>query len=170
MQRGRPRNGDPTGRWFDGTGAEARRGVVLLDMVLTLAVLLLTFRIVWPLLAFETTPARQTAYAHEIAAVLETDRVVAARRAAVVATRIDVRRRTIVGGATGRTVSLPRDLVLEVITTTDCTVEADRFAIGFSPDGRSCGVTMALVRAGRVMRVSVNWLTGLVEVTGGRRG
>lgn len=147
------------------------RGVVLLDIVLTLAVLLLSVRIVWPLLPSRTSPARLIAWATEIAALIETDRISAARLGRSVATRIDVPRRVFVGGARGRVVKLPADVGLEVVTTEECTVEGDRFALGFAPDGRSCGLTMTLkAPAGPTALVTVNWLTGLVEVTGGARG
>lgn len=152
-------------------GGEGERGVVLLDIVLTLAVLLLSVRIVWPILPMNTSPARLGAWAQEIAALIETDRVSAARLGQVVTTRIDVRARSFVGGARGRLLKLPRDVRLDVATTDDCTVDGDRFALGFAPDGRSCGLTATITApAGVSMRVSVNWLTGLVEVSGGRRG
>ncbi len=147
-----------------------QRGVILLDVVLTLAVLLLAFRVVWPLMPFTTSPARQVAYAHEIAALIDADRIAAARRGQVVTTRIDVRGKRFVGGAGGWSVALPSDVALEVLTTTECTVDPDHFALGFGPDGRSCGLSLGLARDGRTIRVSVNWLTGLVEVTGGARG
>ena len=144
---------------------------MLLDIVLTLAILLLSVRIVWPLLPFDTSPARLVAWTHEIAGLIEADRIAAARAGQVVATRIDVRGRAFVGGARGRQVKLPRDVRLDVITTSDCTVETDRFSLGFGPDGRSCGLSMNLsVPSGAATRLTVNWLTGLVEVTGGRRG
>ena len=150
---------------------ERRRGIVLLDIVLTLAVLLLSVRVVWPLLQVSTSPARLTAWSHEIAALIEADRVAAARRGRLVETRIDVRDRLFLGGARGQAVKLPRDVVLDVVTTADCSLAADRFAIGFAPDGRSCGLTLSLrIASGYSTRVSVNWLTGLVDVTGGGRG
>lgn len=147
-----------------------RRGIILLDVVLTLALLLLAFRVVWPLMPFTTSPARQVAYAHEIAALIDADRIAAARRGEAVATRIDLRAKQIVGGAGGWSVTLPNDVTLEVLTTTECTVDPDHFVIGFGPDGRSCGLSLGLARDGRAVRVSVNWLTGLVEVSGGARG
>lgn len=143
---------------------------MLLDIVLTLAVLLLSVRVVWPLLPFNTSPARQTAYAHEIAALIDTDRITAARNGAVVTTRIDLTRKLLVGGARGRNLTLPRDIEMEVVTTSDCTVDSSRFALGFAPDGRSCGLALTLTRGARPVRVDVNWLTGLVEVSGGRGG
>jgi hypothetical protein len=154
-----------------GDDRAGERGVVLLDIVLTVAVLLLTVRIVWPILPFNTSPARLMAWSHEIAALIEADRVQAGRVGHAVATRIDVRRKLFVGGTAGRTLQLPRDVGLDVLTTTECTVEPDRFALGFAPDGRSCGLSLTLTApAGGATRVSVNWLTGLVEVTGGVRG
>ena len=147
------------------------RGIVLLDVVLALAMLLMPARIVWPILPMNTSPARLVAWAEEIAALIETDRVSAARLGRTVTTRIDVRQKRFVGGAQGRTVKLPRDVGLDVVTNADCTVDPERFALGFAADGRSCGLSAVLVSpAGTKVKVSVNWLTGLVEGVGGRRG
>ena len=147
------------------------RGIILLDVVAALAILLLLARIAWPVLPSTSSPARLAAWSHEIAALIEADRVSAARIGRTVATRIDVRDRLFVGGARGRMVKLPADVTLDVVTTADCTVDGARFALGFAPDGRSCGLALALRGpSGATMRVTVNWLTGLVEVTGGARG
>ncbi len=166
--------GNPDGADRRGDRTRARtgkRGVILLDMVLAVAVLLLMVRIVWPILPTSTSPARLAAWTHEIAALIEEDRVSAARVGRVVATRIDVRDKRFVGGTRGGVVKLPRDVTLDVATTADCTVDGDRFAVGFAPDGRSCGLVVTLrAPAGVANRISVNWLTGLVEVTGGVRG
>ena len=175
VARARFRNADPDRRANDRAtrrrGRHGEAGVVLLDIVLTLAVLLMTVRIVWPLIPTNTSPARLNAWANQIAALIEADRVSAARVGRAVATRIDVRRKTFVGGARGWTLNLPRDVGLEVTTTADCTVDGDRFVLDFAPDGRSCGLTLTLTAPAGVARgVSVNWLTGLVEVTGGVRG
>jgi general secretion pathway protein H len=147
------------------------RGIVLLDVVLALAILLLSARIVWPVLPVNTSPARLVAWAEQIAALIETDRVTAARLGRTITTRIDVRQKRFVGGARGRAVKLPRDVGLDVVTNADCTVDHGSFALGFAADGRSCGLSAVLVApAGTTVTVSVNWLTGLVEVVGGRRG
>jgi hypothetical protein len=164
------RRGVPRRRWRR-DARPGERGIILLDVVLTLAVLLLSVRIVWPLVQVTTTPARLAAWAEEIATLIETDRLAAARAGRVVTTRIDVRDKIFVGGARGRVVRLPRDVTLDVVTTADCAVGGDRFALGFGPDGRSCGLSVTLLTtSGAARLVSVNWLTGLVEVVGGRRG
>lgn len=169
----RPGAGGPatarSGAWRGGDAA--RRGVVLLDMVLTLALLILAFRVAWPMMSLATSPARLSAWTQEIAGLIEADRVSAARLGRPVATRIDVPAKLFVGGARGQVVKLPRDVALDVLSTADCTVDGDRFAVAFAPDGRSCGLSITLwVPAGVATRISVNWLTGLVEVTGGTRG
>ena len=178
MARARVSNAEAPGR--DARGARSRRigpdrsgerGVVLLDVVLGLAVVLLAARIVWPILPTTTSPARLSAWSHEIAALIEADRVVAARGGRPIATRIDVADRRFVGGARGQVIQLPRDVTLDVTTTAECTVDSGRFVLGFAPDGRSCGLMLVLRGpSGVATRVTVNWLTGLVDVTGGVRG
>jgi Tfp pilus assembly protein FimT len=177
VARARVNSAETSGRDSDGDDRRARvtpisePGVVLLDVVLALAIVLMAARIAWPLLPTTTSPARLTAWSHEVAALIEFDRVTAARRGRPVVTRIDVRDRRFVGGANGQVVKLPRDVTLDIVTTADCTLDGDRFALGFAPDGRSCGMAAALRGpAGVAVQVTVNWLTGLVEVTGGVRG
>lgn len=171
MERRGPNSAEASAPGIDSASSRpGERGVILLDVVLTLTIFLLAVRVIWPLLPVATSPARLGAYAQQIASLLEADRIVAARTGRVVTTRIDVRARTFLGGASGWVVTLPSDVVLDVTTTEDCTLDPGRFAIGFRPDGRSCGLLVGLAGPGRTAGVLVNWLTGLVEVTGGARG
>jgi len=148
----------------DDQGRSAQAGVIMLDMVLALAVLAMVVLLVLPSLPRGTTPARQAAYAQEIAAMLKSDRSSAARSGRDVATVVDVGERRIASGASGRSISLPRDLNLDVLASEICTLTPTMFAIGFAADGRSCGAVISLSRANRDWRVRVNWLTGLVDV------
>lgn len=142
----------------------AQAGVILLDMVLALAVFALVALLVLPALPRGTTPARQAAYAQEIAAMLKSDRSAAARTGREVATVVDVNERRIASGSSGRSISLPRDLNLDVLASEICTLTPSMFAIAFSAEGRSCGAVINLSLANRNWRVRVNWLTGLVDV------
>jgi Tfp pilus assembly protein FimT len=149
---------------------DPRRGVVLLDVVLAMTVLGMIVAVAWSFAKPATSPARQRAYAEEIAALVTTDRVTAVRTGAAVATRIDVAGRRIVGGARGRLLRLPRDLDLEVSTTATCSRDDGGVVLVFAADGRSCGLRLTLARNGFVTVVDVAWLTGAVLVTGGRGG
>jgi general secretion pathway protein H len=127
-------------------------------------VLGLILLLVLPSLPRGTTPARHGAYAVEIAALLKLDRSAAARSGREVATQVDVEKRRIASGATGRAVTLPRDMTLDVIASDLCVAGSGRFAIAFSADGRSCGAVIVLVKDERDWRIRVNWLTGFVDV------
>jgi general secretion pathway protein H len=164
ISRARPVNGDAQHR-------SAEAGVILLDIVLTLAVFALLVLLALPHLPYNsTTPSRQGAYAAEIAAVLKTDRTAAARQGREVATRVDVATRRVSSGATGTSVTLPQDITLDVIASDICTVEPGRFAIAFSPDGRSCGAVIRIAKGDRDWRIRVNWLTGFIDVVAPNRG
>lgn len=148
----------------------SRRGIVLLDAVLTLAVAALILLVVLPAIPRGTTTARQAGYAFEIAAMLKTDRSAAARTGGAVATRIEVANRRITSGFNGRQIVLPRDLMLDVLASDLCTINPATFAIVFAPDGRSCGAVIRVGKVDRNWRISINWLTGYVDVESPNRG
>ncbi len=144
--------------------------MILLDVVLAMAVLALLVLLALPTLPRGTTAARHGAYAMEIAALLKADRTAAARGGREVSTRVDVAARRIVSGASARSVALPGDLTLDVIASDLCTVQPGVFAIVFTPDGRSCGAVIRIVKDERDWRIRVNWLTGFVDVVAPDRG
>jgi general secretion pathway protein H len=137
---------------------------MLLDMVLAMAVLALIAFIAWPMIPRGTSAARHAGYALEVAAVLKNDRTAAARNAREVATRLDIAQRLITSGSGGRTIKLPRDLVLDVLTSDICASGQGRFAIAFAPDGRACGSVLRIAKGDRDWKVRVNWLTGQIDV------
>lgn len=144
--------------------APSKRGFVLLDVVLALAVLGLVMLIAWPHQARGTGAARHAAYALEIAALLKNDRTAAAQLGHNVATGIDVSARRIVSGSTGRAIVLPADLQLDVLASGICISAPGKFAITFSEDGRSCGAVVRIAKGDRDWRVRINWLSGQIDV------
>jgi general secretion pathway protein H len=147
-----------------------RRGAILLDAILALAVAGLLLLVVLPFLPTGTSAARQGAYALEIAALLKTDRTAAARLGAPVATQVDVEARRITSGSTSRVITLPRDLILDVLASDACVLRPGVFAIAFASDGRSCGAVIRITKNDRDWRVRINWLTGFVDVLAPERG
>jgi len=145
-------------------------GVILLDLVLAVAVLAFLILVALPALPQGTTPARQAAYALEVAAVLKSDRTEAARTGREVATRIDVAARTVTGSAGRQIVVLPEDLTLDVIASDLCVAAPGRFAIAFAADGRSCGAVIRIAKGTRDWRIRINWLTGYVDVVAPQAG
>lgn len=162
-------NADGGGRTRRTGTSDPRRGIVLLDVVLAMAVLAMVAALVWPMMRPSTSPSRQRAYAEEIATLMRADRLAARRIGSPVATRIDLARRVVVSGARGRTLRLPRDVDLEAVSTAACGRDGDVVEVRFAADGRSCGLRLALSTGSRRQSIEVDWLTGAVDVTGGRR-
>jgi general secretion pathway protein H len=164
----------PTSR-FPAASAKRKRstsqtGIILLDVVLTLAIFALMALLILPTLPRGTTPSRQGAYAAQIAALMKNDRTAAAREGREVATRVDVVNRLISSGSAGTTVTLPSDLKLDVIASNLCADQPGRFAIRFSPDGRSCGAIVHVAKGELDWRIRVNWLTGQIDIVAPGRG
>jgi general secretion pathway protein H len=149
---------------------DPRRGIVLLDLVLAMAIMGFLMLMIMPYLPSGTTTARHGAYALEIAAVLKTDRTAAARTGTEVATQVDVPSRTIISGANRTMVELPSDLTLDVIASDICTAGNGRFNIIFAADGRSCGAVIRVGKGSRDWRIRVNWLTGFIDVVAPQAG
>ena len=164
----------PTSRFPAARAARKRRssqaGVILLDVVLTLAIFALIALLVLPTLPRGTTPSRQGAYAAQIAALMKNDRSAAARQGREIATRVDVANRRVSSGFGDTMVTLPSDVALDVIASELCADQAGRFAIRFAPDGRSCGAIVHVRKGELDWRIRVNWLTGLIDIVAPGRG
>lgn len=136
---------------------------MLLELALALTILLLMGAILWPIVGRGTSRAQQTATALDIATLLRLDRSTATLNGVATGTRIDLARR-VVTGASGRQVSVPTDVAIEVVTAAGCVEGSQRFVIVFAPDGRSCGGVVALKKEGQVLVVRINWLSGMIDV------
>jgi general secretion pathway protein H len=147
-----------------------RAGIILLDVVLTLAIFGLIALLILPSLPRGTTPSRQGAYAAQIAALMKNDRTAAARQGREIATRVDVANRRVSSGSADTTVTLPSDVTLDVFASELCADQPNRFAIRFAPDGRSCGAIVHITKGELDWRVRVNWLTGLIDIVAPGRG
>jgi general secretion pathway protein H len=152
------------------SGAPSRRGVVLLDLVLAIAIAALLLLVILPVLPIGTSPSRQAAYAAQVAAVLKADRTAAARGGSPVATRIEVPERRISSGSSRRAIVLPRDLTLDVLASDLCRSAQGTYTIVFAVDGRSCGAVIHILKGDRDWGVRINWLTGHVDVVRPDRG
>jgi general secretion pathway protein H len=163
-----PTSGFPAAR----AGKQRRRnaGIILLDVVLTLAIFGLLALLILPSLPRGTTPSRQAAYAAQIAALMKNDRSAAAREGREIATSLDLANRRVSSGSAGTTVTLPADVRLDVVASQLCAGQAGRFAIRFAPDGRSCGAVVHVAKGELDWRIRVNWLTGLIDIVAPGRG
>ncbi len=139
-------------------------GFTLIEAVSVLAIVALLAAIALPSFPRATTPARLTAYAVEIAALLKADRNAAIRNHAPVSTLLSAAQRTVRSGAGGATIVLPEDVAFDAILAASCEGREAGKTIDFFPSGMSCGGTIALARPGAGYQIRVNWLTGGVEL------
>ncbi len=139
-------------------------GFTLVETVAVISIIAMVAALTLPRLPHATTRPRLEAYALEVAALLKADRVAAVRRHARVDTRLSASHRTVISGAGLGTLQLPPYVAFDAIVTQTCEGRSNNDAIGFLPNGMSCGGTVALARPGAAFHVRVNWFTGGVEV------
>lgn len=138
-----------------------RRGLVLLDVVLMLAVVALAAAIVAPGPRGGTSVSGLEAQTARLAALLRQSRAAAQRTQRDVDVSVDLNTRTIRSPAGA--VTLPSDVRLEWTASTQCPMVDGVRALRFRPDGRTCGSVFGLDLSGRRIEVRVDWLTGRVE-------
>jgi general secretion pathway protein H len=136
---------------------------MLLDAILALSITLLLAIIIWPVVGARTTGAQVAATALDIATMLRRDRTAASLQDRPSGTRFDLSRKLVVD-ETGRSVEVPRDASLEIMTAPQCADGQQRFLISFAPDGSSCGGVFMLREGSLAFRIRVNWLTGMIDV------
>ena len=115
----------------------------------------------WP---HETSRPMLEAYALQTAALLKADRLAAVRRRARVDTVLDAPEHQVISGSGAGVLQMPADVAMDAMVTETCAGRRNGAAIGFLPNGMSCGGTVSLARPGAAYHVRVNWLTGGVEV------
>ncbi|HET9175173.1 MAG TPA: prepilin-type N-terminal cleavage/methylation domain-containing protein [Pseudolabrys sp.] len=145
-------------------GVSSQDGFTLLEIVCAVAIVALLAAVLLPRMPIGTSRPRLEAHAIAIASLLSTDRTAAIRRQVQVSTEVDARARSVRSGATGRTLRIPDDVVFEAILPELCNSRPALSTIGFLPTGMSCGGTIVLTRLGVAYEITVNWLTGGVEV------
>lgn len=143
---------------------QRQSGIILLDVVLALGLIGLVLLLIMPAFQAGTSPARQAGYAARVAAILKEDRNAAARTGTEVVTSFRLSDRRVISGSSPRSVVLPRDLTVDLISSGHCPNRLGVANIVFSPDGRSCGGVFRLAKRDNVWRIRVNWLTGFIDV------
>ncbi|MBV8698027.1 prepilin-type N-terminal cleavage/methylation domain-containing protein [Bradyrhizobium sp.] len=142
----------------------SQQGFTLLEMVCIIALIAVLAAVLLPALARHTSRAQLQAYALEAATVLKTDRDIAIRRHADVATLVDAHARAIRSGATAQALRIPEDVRFDALLPKTCRQYAALSTISFFADGMSCGGAIALTRLDQTYEIRVNWLTGRIEI------
>ncbi len=141
---------------------DSRRGVVLLDLVLTLAVIALAAYVLMPVPSNSLSQNDVKADAVRAAAIFRQARTDAIRGRASTDVVVDAMEGLIEGS--GEPLQVHEGIRLVWSTSNQCPVDAGRRALRFLPDGRSCGGVLTLTGAGYETRLRVDWLTGRVEL------
>lgn len=140
----------------------SRRGVVLLDLVLALAVIALAAYVLMPVPGGSLSQNDVKADAVRAAAIFRQARTEAIRSHASVDVLVDAMEGFVEGP--GEPLQVRDGIRLIWSTSSQCPLDAGRRALRFLPDGRSCGGVLAFTGAGYETRLRVDWLTGRVEM------
>jgi general secretion pathway protein H len=144
--------------------SHAIRGFALIELLCVLAIIGLLAAIMLPGIPRATSRTKLEGFAVQTAALLKEDRNSAVARQARVTTRVESASRSIKSGASGRTIRIPSDVIMEATLASRCANRAAGNSIDFFPSGMSCGGTVFLSRPGISLEVRVNWFTGAVEI------
>ncbi len=138
-------------------------GFALFEVVLALAVIALLAAVILPRLGPGTGTATLRAKAYSVAALLRDDRNAAIWHRKQVVTSLDLARRRVISGATGRWVRVPKDIRINLVQSRR-EQNSDGGGFRFYADGRSSGGVVTLSRGRIGYAVRVNWLSAAVTV------
>ena len=147
-----------------GNGREA--GFSLLEIMIALAILALATALVGVAFARSSTGFRFDATAQELALTLREAHARALRSGRDVAVVLDVDAHTYQLHA-DRPIDIPQETAIRVVSAGQAMTSTRRPAFSFSPDGGSTGGSIVLSRPDRSATITVDWLTGAVEMTSG---
>lgn len=159
MRRSKDRATNPV---FTAAGRRARRGVVLLDLVLALAIIAIAAYVLMPVPSGGLSQRVVKAEAVRVAGVFRQGRTTAIRDGVVIDIVVDAMAGEIEG--VGEPLRLPDGIRLVWTTSSQCPLDRGRRVLRFLPDGRSCGGVLSMTGAGHEERLRVDWLTGRVEM------
>lgn len=150
---------------FDRMGlAPHARGVTLLELLVTLAIVGSVMVLSVPLVTGGTDTARLRSAARELSTVLRHARAQAIARQQETRVRFDLDRRLYTASGTGRFHPLDEALDIRLLSADFRGLDRRVGELRFWPDGSASGGEVLLAGGGRAYAVSVQWLTGRVSI------
>lgn len=140
------------------------RGFTLLEVLVVLALLAMTYALVPPLFAVGGSTAELKAAARQLAAGLRKTRIQAIIEKKEASLTVDVNARKFQLSGEPKSHSLPGKAELTVFTAQSEVVADKTAAIRFFPDGSSTGGRVTIAMGKRKFLVDVDWLTGKVAI------
>jgi general secretion pathway protein H len=149
-----------------GNRSEREAGFSLLEIMISLAILALAVALVGVAFARSSTGFRFDAAAQELTLTLREAHARALRSGRDVAVVIDVDKHAYqLNNETP--IDLPGDAAIRVVSAGQAMSAARRPAFSFSPDGGSTGGSIVLSLPDRSATITVDWLTGAIDMTSG---
>jgi general secretion pathway protein H len=139
-------------------------GFTLLELLVVLALLALTYALIPPMFAIGGSTAELKAGARQVAAGLRKARSQAILSRSEATLTLNVESRSFLLSGDDKPRILPRQAEIGVYTAQGEVVGANTAAIRFYPDGSSTGGRVTLAMGERKFHIDVDWLTGQVEI------
>lgn len=139
-------------------------GFTLVELLVVLAVLALA--VVPPSLTGAIDSARFKSTQRDLVSALRYARSQAINSRQAASVDINVKQGTMQVAGRQRTLSIPDDVALTLVTAQRERLSAHEGAIRFYPDGSSTGGQVRFRQKDRVWSIDVEWLTGRVSTTG----
>jgi general secretion pathway protein H len=139
-------------------------GFTLLELLVVLALLAMTYALIPPMFSIGGSTAELKAAARQVAAGLRRARSQAIVSRSEATLTFNVESRSFLLSGDNKPRKLPHQLELSVYTAQGEVVDANNAAIRFYPDGSSTGGRVTLAMGERKYLVDVDWLTGQTEI------
>ncbi|MBW8458691.1 MAG: GspH/FimT family pseudopilin [Thiobacillus sp.] len=139
-------------------------GFTLLELLVVLALLAMTYALIPPMFAVGGSTAELKAGARQVAAGLRKARSQAIVSRGEATLTLDVEAHSFLLSGDSKPRKLPQQAEIGVYTAQGEVTDASTAAIRFYPDGSSTGGRVSLAMGERKFLVDVDWLTGQVEI------
>jgi general secretion pathway protein H len=147
-----------------GDGKRAQAGLTLLELIVALAIIALALVAIGPNFTGAADRASLEQTAKKITAELIDARAAAIRRNEPFTFAIDLEGRTYAASHRQAQKTYADNIEVRVVSARSELIGDNRPVIRFWPDGSSTGGEINLMRQNRAYRITVDWLTGSVDV------